>query len=107
MARLFAGREQKSRRGVFGKASFFVKLALLIIVIILIIRTVVMIMEYAKLAERTRELKAKIAAEEEKIDELNYYINSPIDEHYVRKFARELLGLVPSNEKVIITDPGN
>ena len=104
MAVLFSRRDTTGR-GTVGKASFFVKLGLLITVIILIIMTIVLVMEYAKLAERTRELREKIAAEEEKIDELTYYVNSPIDEHYVRKFARELLGLVPSGEKIIITDP--
>ena len=104
MARLFARRGGQSR-GSFGKASFFVKLALLLIVVILLVRTAVMIMEYARLSQRTRELREMIAAREEEIDELNYYIASPIDEHYVRKFARELLGLVPPGEKVIITDP--
>ena len=42
---------------------------------------------------------------EEKIEELKYYIASPIDERYVRKFAGELLGLVPSDEKIYVTEP--
>lgn len=92
-------------RGWLGKASFFIKLAVLLIVVILIIMSAKLIMDYSELRKRSDQLREQIRQEEEKIEELKYYIASPIDERYVRKFAGELLGLVPSDEKIYVTEP--
>lgn len=87
-----------------GKAATFVKIALIFIIIFLLVISVNKLMKYSALLERKEEIQKKIDALNEEIDELKYYISSPMDEQYVKKFAKELLGLVPSDEIIYITD---
>jgi len=88
-----------------GKASFFVKLATIIVVIIILTLSVIQFMEYSKLENEKKEKEKRLEELQSKIDELNYYISSPIDEYYVRKFAWEIFGMVPSDGDVIIVNP--
>ena len=86
-----------------GKAAAFVKIALIFTIIFLLIISLNKLMTYSELLETEKEYQAKIDELNERIDELNYYISSPVDEQYVRKFAKELLGLVPPDEIIYIT----
>ncbi|MBQ7591096.1 MAG: septum formation initiator family protein [Clostridia bacterium] len=104
-----AGRERSGRRSgetPLGKASVFVKPALIIVSVILLVISVYYFIEYSETVTERRERESELRRLDEEIEELEYYISAPMDEIYIRKFARELLGLVPSDEIIYITDSG-
>ncbi|MBO4321740.1 MAG: septum formation initiator family protein [Clostridia bacterium] len=86
-----------------GKAAIFVKPAIILISILLIVMSVCIYLEYSELVTERQRKEAELARLGEEIDELKYYISAPMDETYVRKFARERLGLVPADEKIYFT----
>ena len=96
-----------SEKAPLSKASFFVKLAMVIIALMMLIVSVKLLMDYSAMLEEKEQKKAHYSSLLERIDELNYYIDSPMDEYYVHKFAWEIFHLVPSNQKVVIVSEGN
>jgi len=89
-----------------GKAAIFVKPAIIAIALILIIMSVVTYLEYSELITEQDRCKDTISRLDGEIEELKYYISAPMDETYVRKFAKEKLGLVPADEKIYFTGSG-
>jgi cell division protein FtsB len=87
-----------------GKAGIFIKISAVIIVLFLVIISFKMFMDYTRLLQQKEILEKNLEKLDGRIDELNYYISSPMDENYVKKFAKELLGLVPPDEVIYITD---
>lgn len=87
-----------------GKAGIFVKIAFILAILILIVICVTYLIKYSELIQRKAQLERQLEQVSEEIEELNYYIRSPMDEHYVKKFAKELLGLVPADAKVYIPE---
>lgn len=61
------------------------------------------LMEYIAIKEKNDTLKASIENKEVEIDELYYYINSPIDERYKERMAR-LLGYCYPDEIIYYID---
>ncbi|MCQ2427361.1 MAG: septum formation initiator family protein [Clostridia bacterium] len=86
-----------------GKAAIFVKPALIIISLLLIFMSVFTYIEYSELVTERRRCEETLKKLDGEIEELKYYISAPMDEAYVRKFAREKLGLVPADEKIYFT----
>lgn len=87
-----------------GKASIFVKLALIVIIAVLIILSVNMLMQYGELVQQKNELSGKIDECREQIEELEYMINAPMDEDYIIRVAKDKLGLVLPEEIIFYTD---
>ena len=91
-----------SDRPILSKASFFVKIALLLISLMLLLASVKLVMDYTRMVEEAEQKQERYEEIQDRIDELNYYISSPMDEYYVRKFAWEIFHMVPSDKKVVI-----
>ena len=86
-----------------GKAAIFVKPAIIVVCLLLIVMSVRIFFDYSELLAERERREAELSRLNEEIDELKYYISAPMDEAYVRKFARERLGLVPADEKIYFT----
>lgn len=99
--------EIPSEKMPLNKASFFIKLALVLIALFLLIASLKLLMDYTSLVEEKESKEQKYAEIQEHIDELQYYIDSPMDAYYVRKFAWEIFRMVPSNGKTILINPEN
>ncbi len=78
----------------FGGFSAFVKIAIIVIIVCLIIYSVALYMRYNELKAERERLEAEIKENNEKIGELRYLIDAPMDKNYVVKFAKENFGLV-------------
>ena len=65
------------------------------------------IMKYNEMQGQKEHLQQKINDCKEDIEELNYWINAPMDEEYIMKFAREKLDLYRSDEIVFTNDGQN
>ncbi len=98
-----SGRQAVNEDTPLGKAGIFIKISVVIIVLFLVIISLKLFMDYTELLEQKEILQRNLEKLDNEIDELRYYITSPMDANYVRKFAKELLGLVPSDEVIYIT----
>lgn len=103
-----AGRQKSERitaaeETPLGKAGIFIKISAVIIVLFLVIISIKLLVDYSELLEQKKILQRNLEKLDTEIDELRYYITSPMDADYVRKFAKELLGLVPSDEVIYIS----
>ena len=55
-----------------------------------------------------RDARAKKVTElQDNIDELELRINTPVDEEFIKRIARDRLGLRDSDEIIFYTDIGN
>ena len=79
-----------------GKAAIFVKMGIIVASIFLFIMSGKIFLEYTEIALQNEQA-------ENKKEELEYYLDAPVDETYIRKFAKEKYGLVPANEKIYLT----
>lgn len=87
-----------------GKASIFVKIALLLIVVIMLVMSVNMLMRYGELQDQKDALEAQVKMGKDKVEELEYMIDAPMDKDYIVRVAREKLGLVLPEEIVYYSD---
>ena len=91
-----------ARKEPLSKASFFVKVALLLMAAVLLVVSVKYLLDFGAMEEEQNRKEHQYASLLDQIDELHYYIESPMDEYYVRKFAWEIFHMVPSDKKVVI-----
>lgn len=93
------------KKGVsLGKASIFVKLALILIVIIMIVLSVNLLMKYGELLDRKAEIQTQIRNSQDSVEELEYQLESPMNKDYIVRVAREKLGLMLPEEVVYYSD---
>ena len=69
-----------------------------------IVVSVVNIMQYNNRQKEIDKLNSEKAALEYRVDELSYYLSSPINDSYIEKIAREKLGLSFPDETIYQTD---
>ena len=69
-----------------------------------VIVSVVNAMKYNNQKKEIEKLKAEKAELEYRVDELEYYLSSPINDSYIEKIAREKLGLSFPDETIYHTD---
>ena len=81
-----------------------VRCALIAVVVISLCTFVSGIMIYNANQEKIKELKEQIADRQEQVDELNFWLDSPIDYDYIVRFAREKLGLHFPDETIFHKD---
>lgn len=62
------------------------------------------IIEYNEIQEKMEDLKADIYDCNEDIEELEYWLQAPMDDDYIMKFAREKLELFRADEIVFTND---
>ena len=59
---------------------------------------------YARIQNTIEEKKAEIAKRREQIEELEYWLDAPVDYDYIIKVAREEIGLHFPDEDIYYTD---
>ena len=94
-----ASRGEKIRNAIITTA-----IALLLVVAI--INFVSRIVEFNELQSEKEALKQEINDKKNNIEELEYWINAPMDDDYIMKFAREKLELYRADEIVFVGDAG-
>ena len=65
------------------------------------------LIEYNEIEAEKKLLKARIAEKQARIEELQYWLEAPMDEDYIMKFAREKLDYYRSDEIVFTNDQNN
>ena len=86
-----------------GKAAIFVKMGVIVASIFLFIMSGKIFLDYTEIALQNEQAEKNILELQNKKEELEYYLDAPVDETYIRKFAKEKYGLVPANEKIYLT----
>ena len=86
------------------KNNLLVKLALLIIAAFCLVSMVTFVIRYNSLKQQRDMLAADIAALEERIDAVQAALDTPFDDEYVIKIAREKLNLRLPEEVVFYND---
>lgn len=95
---------KKNNDASFGRSAIFIKLTLILVIPMVLVMSLNMLMRYNKLNEQKEALEEQIAEKEERIEELNYFVSSPLTEDYIIRIARERLRLVFPEDKVYFTD---
>ena len=86
------------------KLSAFIKLAVIVLALVCAVIVVKNKIEVNSLAERKSELEAKVAADEEKVGELQNRLDTPLDREFIAALAKEKLNLVMPDEVVFYND---
>ena len=68
--------------------------------IVALVNFVSRIVEYNEMQTRKEQLLADINEAKDNIEELEYWIEAPMDDEYIMKFAREKLDLYRADEIV-------
>ena len=85
----------------FGKIrATVVAVAVSLLMIVALINFVSMLAEYNEIQARKEQLLADIADTKDNIEELEYWLEAPMDDDYIMKFAREKLDLYRADEVV-------
>ena len=95
--------ERKSKKTNRVKSRMLVlTLAVCLLMIVAVVNFISVLAEYNKTMEEKEELLSKINATRDNIEELEYWIDAPMDDDYIVKFAREKLGLYRADEVVFV-----
>ena len=86
------------------KLSVFVKLAVIFLALVCAAIVVTNKVKINELAERKAELEAAVAAEEEKVGELQNRLDTPFDREFIAALAKEKLNLVMPDEVIFYND---
>lgn len=86
------------------KLSAFVKLAVVVLALVCAFIVVKNKIEINALAERKADLEVKVAAEEEKVGELQNRLDTPLDREFIAALAKEKLNLVMPDEVIFYND---
>lgn len=89
-----------------GRSAALIKLSLILVVVMVVMISLTMLARLEALNAEKEALAAEIAEKRERIEELNYFIESPIDREYIVRVAREKLGLVFPDDEVYYTGTG-
>ena len=89
------------------KINSIVIFAIIAMLVLSVILTAVNIMQYnqkLREAEKLEEQRDKLAKQ---VEQMRYRLDSPLDDEYVAKIAREKLGLCYPDEIIFYGDVGN
>ena len=84
--------------------STLLKLLIGILVIASLVMFVTGMIKYGRLKEESKRLEQEAEAYRAEIEEIEYYINSPVDYEYIIRIAREKLGMYLPDEIVYHND---
>ncbi len=87
--------------------SIIVVCALCVLMLASVITFVSKLIEYNEIEAEKKLLEARIAEKQARIEELQYWLEAPMDEDYIMKFAREKLDYYRSDEIVFTNDQNN
>ncbi len=77
---------------------------MILLFVVSVIVASVNLMQYNRRLKEIERLRAEQLALEYRVDELEYFLNSPINDSYIEKIAREKLGLCFPDETIYHTD---
>ena len=84
--------------------STLLKLLIGILIIASLVMFVTGMIKYGQLKEESKRLEQEAEAYRAEIEEIEYYINSPVDYEYIIRIAREKLGMYLPDEIVYHND---
>ena len=97
---------EKSKKGLsHGKIrSIVIAVSVTLLFIVALINFVSMLVEYNEMQAKKEMLLEEISDTKDNIEELEYWIDAPMDDDYIMKFAREKLELYRADEVVFAGD---
>ena len=106
--------EKEQKRSLAdGEASFtktrntVVTIAICLLLVVSFITFVSKLVEYNELKARENELLAEVKEYKDSIEELEYWLDAPMNDDYIMKFAREKLDLFRPDEIVFTNENNN
>jgi len=90
--------------GIKGGSNFFLKAAIVVVIIFSLVMIVQLQLEFNTLAGQREALSTQIDRLNERIAELDYQLNMPMDDDYIIRTARRILNLRMPNEIIFIND---
>ncbi len=84
--------------------SLVITVAICLLLVVSLITFVSKLVKYNELREREKQLMAEICDRKDQIEELQYWIDAPMDDDYIMKFAREKLDLFRADEIIFTND---
>lgn len=98
MQNINENQKMQSLRKVGKIRAAVVAISVSLLMIIALINFVSMIVEYNEIQARKEQLLEDIHDTKDNIEELEYWIEAPMDDEYIMKFAREKLDLYRADE---------
>ena len=86
------------------RLSAFIKLAVVVLALVCAVIVVKNKLEINALAERKADLEVEVAAQEEKVGELQNRLDTPFDKEFIAALAKEKLNLVMPDEVIFYND---
>ena len=78
--------------------------AVCLLMVVAVVNFMSQMAKYNEMQARKALLQQKISEANDNIEELEYWIDSPMDDDYIMKFAREKLNLYRADEVVFFGD---
>ena len=94
--------ERKAKTNRAKGRMLVLTLAVCLLLTVAVINFISVLAEYNETMAEKEELLSRINATKENIEELEYWIDAPMDDEYIVKFAREKLGLYRADEVVFV-----
>ena len=92
---------EKQRKMSFVKIrAAVVAVAVSLLMVVALVNFISRIVEYNEMQARKEQLLEEINETKDNIEELEYWIEAPMDDKYIMKFAREKLDLYRADEIV-------
>ena len=98
---MMQNKTENQNKTSFGKIrSIVVAAAVSLLLIVALVNFVSVLVEYNEIQARKEQLLAEIDDTKDNIEELEYWLEAPMDDDYIMKFAREKLDLFRADEVV-------
>ena len=98
---MMQNKTENQNKTSFGKIrSIVVAAAVSLLLIVALVNFVSVLVEYNEIQTRKEQLLAEIDDTKDNIEELEYWLEAPMDDDYIMKFAREKLDLYRADEVV-------
>ena len=95
---------QRSDNRIIRIRNLVITVAICLLLVVSLITFVSKLVEYNELQNKKSELEAQVHQYKDSIEELEYWIEAPMDDDYIMKFAREKLDLFRADEVVFTGD---
>ena len=86
------------------KTNTIIRLVIALMLLLSMIVSAINLMQYNQKMSEAEKLKAEKEILEEKIEEMRYRLDSPLDDDYIARIAREKLGLCYPDEIIFYGD---
>ena len=90
-----------------ARTNLIISIAFSLIFIFLFVSVINLQNEMKSLRDERDARAKKVTELQDNIDELELRINTPVDEEFIKRIARDRLGLRDSDEIIFYTDIGN